>query len=346
MSEEVPNPFAEEEIKVETDNSDESSIVVEVEPTTREEDTNIATEPETTETNESDIVTNAKFESFSEELWEILEQAGISRKAFMIFVSIIIGIILLAIVYLIWPSGSESDSAPTVKAPTETVVEEEPNTENVAISDPNAAISIAYIAGKNFSPIEATPISAFGSDSGLDTALKIGTNNQEAKEEASQITQLLFKMQNIYETDVYELLNKSTNRRGKLAEHLKEFGDLIVEGEKISNSLDKQIAFLNEEANSLEITKNELENLYFLSAENLEGQKANEALNNFVEISKKLVETKALLSSKIHFNQMLDNSLVFLKPRYQDISLNKEAVIKGIKVFDVPESDIRAIITQ
>ena len=36
--------------------------------------------------------------------------------------------------------------------------------------------------------------------------------------------------------------------------------------------------------------------------------------------------------------------LDLLEPRYQDIVANTEALIKGIRIFDVPASDIEAIL--
>ena len=40
---------------------------------------------------------------------------------------------------------------------------------------------------------------------------------------------------------------------------------------------------------------------------------------------------------------MYVNALTVSIPRYNDIKANKEALIKGVRVFDIPGSDIDAI---
>lgn len=40
----------------------------------------------------------------------------------------------------------------------------------------------------------------------------------------------------------------------------------------------------------------------------------------------------------------IESSLTFLRPRYQDILVNQEAILEGVRVFDVPGSEIDAII--
>ncbi|MDA1060942.1 MAG: hypothetical protein O3B47_04070, partial [bacterium] len=41
--------------------------------------------------------------------------------------------------------------------------------------------------------------------------------------------------------------------------------------------------------------------------------------------------------------EMYVNALTVSIPRYNDIKANKEALIKGVRVFDIPGSDIDAI---
>ena len=78
----------------------------------------------------------------------------------------------------------------------------------------------------------------------------------------------------------------------------------------------------------------------------IHGQSArsSEFLDSFVVSSQKAVALQAEFNSLATVQEMFLNALKLLEPRYADIEANKEALIKGVKVFDVPASDIDAII--
>ena len=66
----------------------------------------------------------------------------------------------------------------------------------------------------------------------------------------------------------------------------------------------------------------------------------------FLEYSRYSTEIKADFNAKKTILNMINNVLKFLKPRYEDISLNKEALIEGVHVIDVKGSDIDIFIKE
>jgi hypothetical protein len=63
-----------------------------------------------------------------------------------------------------------------------------------------------------------------------------------------------------------------------------------------------------------------------------------------MEASSQTAKLKAQYGSENILKNMFINSLTVLRPRAKDISTNTEALIKGVKVFDIRGSDINAII--
>ena len=65
------------------------------------------------------------------------------------------------------------------------------------------------------------------------------------------------------------------------------------------------------------------------------------------ELIKKPIKDKTIfIYPKKTILNMINNVLEFSKPRYEDISLNKEALIEGIHVIDVKGSDIDVFIKE
>ena len=72
----------------------------------------------------------------------------------------------------------------------------------------------------------------------------------------------------------------------------------------------------------------------------LNGSRAYDEMQIFLEYAEYAGEVKADYSAKRAILNMIKHVIEFLEPRYEDISLNKEALIEGIKVVDVKNSDI------
>ena len=76
----------------------------------------------------------------------------------------------------------------------------------------------------------------------------------------------------------------------------------------------------------------------------MNGDSAYNSMEKFVDSSQQVVALKAYFSANQSILKLVNDYKNILEPRYEDISVNSEALIKGVKVFEVPQSNIDAII--
>ncbi len=207
----------------------------------------------------------------------------------------------------------------------------------------------AYIFGLEYNtdaavPIVAVPISSYGSLTGIETAVILGGIYENEEIRFAYYMRTLREMQNIYDVDIYALLDQSADRRATMDDFLTEMDGIIKESENVITEIQTVLDILEPQFNSIVIDRDEYEVQFFENINALNGELAYNQLQHFIVLSKQGDEVKAYFNAYRITNQMLINSLNFLQPRYRDILANKEAIIKGIRVFDIPGSDIEAII--
>lgn len=270
-------------------------------------------------------------QEFKEDLWDILEQAGITKGRIVWGLGVII-LVVLGLYFFVFNDGTVSVPEVVVDVPVE----------SVDLPNPSASENIitSYLLGLEFSKIDG---GAIYERTVLDDALKIGTSETDTERFVRYVA-VLRAMQNIYDTDVYALLDRTLDRRGEMEAHLRKMNDLLVEAEIIFNEVNLILDSLDEAYGVVGLNRDSAENQFFNSSEGLYGEEAYRELGDFVDYSQEAVEIKAYFNAYKILRDMYLNSINVLNPRYEDIALNKEAIIKGIRVFDVQGSDIDAII--
>lgn len=295
----------------------------------------------------------AQVDEFKSEFWDILEQAGLSKRKVLIGGAILAVLLLAGIMYLFWPSGDD----------TEIVVEQEPSVsvnennekadvsvdkvsdgEFVAAGVNNESVATSYTFGIEFAPLDVQPISQWGTLDGVLTGFILGDALYLAPNDFVRYMDLLRRMQNIYETNVYGLIDQAVNRRETLAAHLQQIDYLLQEGEATYYEVENKMATLDAVYGPLTESKELDETAFFTTLQNLEGENSYQYLNSFVGRSQEASRIKAYYNAYKEIKGMLGSSVNALRPRYDDIKANEEALVKGVKVFDIPESDIDAII--
>jgi hypothetical protein len=151
-------------------------------------------------------------------------------------------------------------------------------------------------------------------------------------------------MDSIYYTDVYELVDMYVDRRAAIDRHIQEVDDLLEEASLAFYEVGESMKSFDKEFEKISIEKDIFEEQFFIAIEQLLGQSTYDYLSLFIESSKSAVEIKAYYNSYKSIHDLYVLYIDSLTPRYRDITSNKEAIIKGIRVFDVPRSDIDAII--
>lgn len=307
---------------------DSNPDVIDVEP--------VETEPAERENSEGD---------FKEDFWAILEQAGITKKRILIFGIVLVVIILGIIAFFSFGGGDSAGGSDDEEEVTET---DEISPDSGYESDLVGIIS-AYIFGlehapKDFIPIVAEPVTGFANVSGMEAGFIFGKMGQSSQESFVSYIDLLRRMENLYNTDVYNLVNLAVDRRAALNVHLIEMDSAVSEGLAVYELLRQQLEVLDIEYEKVISQRDLYENAFFEDITALKGQDSYYKLGLFTEFSQTALKIKAEYNAKRTIRDMLINALNILRPRYKDISTNAEALIKGVKVFDLPDSDIDAII--
>ncbi len=175
-------------------------------------------------------------------------------------------------------------------------------------------------------------------------ALRLGGEFVSSEHRFSYYMRHLTEMQNLYATDVYKLLDQSYDRRATLTDFLNTMKVSIETGKQIYGEAAKAASNLNAADISANNQKDIFEQEFFTDIKDLRGQDSFTNLEKFVGFSQNAVRLRSYYKAYNYISQMYLNSLKKIEPRYHDIFVNFDALVKGVHVFDVIGSDINAII--
>ncbi|MBU1151631.1 hypothetical protein KJ632_02260 [Patescibacteria group bacterium] len=279
-------------------------------------------------------------EEFKEEFWDVLDGAGITKGRIVGFVIFMI----IAVIGVFWYFSGNSDGG-EVKVKEVKVVEG--GTEKSQPVADERALEFSYMIGLEYVPrelINAVPVGYYGDTAGIMTSLELGRSADEKQFEYKKYVSFLRKLENIYNVELYNYLDQSTNRREALDDHIAEMAQLIETGTMHYNLINQQLQVWDGEYEYAATQRQLYEEAFFKELNELKGETSYEYLVNFIEHGSFASEIKAYYSAYTVLKQMYANAINALNPRYDDIVANRDALVKGVKVFDLPQSDIRSII--
>ncbi|MBI4975747.1 hypothetical protein HZC20_03645 [Candidatus Peregrinibacteria bacterium] len=295
-----------------------------------------------------------EIEDFKEGLWEVLEQAGITKGKIAVFLIVLIFAVTGFIGFLngwhktifSWLSGSQvvevaTKSEVAVSVPPVSEKKVVPPAKNVPENELSAidSVSNSRFLGIFYGILPGDIVA----DDSVTSALALGTGFSSDKNRLIYYQQLISQIDNIYNVDVYALVDKSFNRDKTLNDFLNQMKDLIDKSEQSVNEINSVIVNLNSAYESDVAQRDSFQSQFFTNAQILNGQMSYGNLEQFIAYSQSAVRLKAYLNAYKFVGDMLSKDLLALKPRYQDITLNFDAIVKGVRVFQIPGSDIKAI---
>ncbi|MDX9970873.1 MAG: hypothetical protein RBS56_03110 [Candidatus Gracilibacteria bacterium] len=280
----------------------------------------------------SEIETFDDFDS-GEGFFDVLAEAGISKSLFFWIVGGFL-VIIIAIVFFIFGGYSlifgKNNDTPSEDKPivSESVVGDE--------SSLIGAIDVGEVSSDN----------AYlnGSLSGVSASFVIGDEYNSRRVDLVYYLELLSQMQNVYRVDVYSYLDRNSQRRESLNDLLDDMRGLLEDADVSIVALNRTLNNLDASYKPLLEKRDNYENSFFNSVDTFKGSEAYDNLEFFIEFSQDAIAVKAYFSAYSSILDSISKMVSLLSPRYDDIVVNKEALIKGIRVFDIPESDIEAII--
>ena len=296
-----------------------------------------------------------EIEEFKSEFFKVLESAGITKRKIVVFASVfVVAVIALLFfvfgwykVFIFWgdevSEESDSNGVDTVGGGLEA---------GDKLSDDSSGnifgVVSSYIFGLEYQPavenIIAEPITTWGSTSGLTASFVFGEIGDFKKHRFSEYAELIRSLKNISETDIYKLLDLAVDRRAALVDHLNLMKEFIGKAESTSVFIESEIERVRAEYMLLNDQRVVYEEQFFAEVQAMNGDSAYNSMEKFVDSSQQVVALKAYFSANQSILKLVNDYKNILEPRYEDISVNSEALIKGVKVFEVPQSNIDAII--
>ena len=265
---------------------------------------------------------------------EFLAELNLSRKhIFMAAGCLILLIILIigGIFGLKWYKNRKT--APAARPP----AAKEQEQEQSAKQESQTGISQSGLVGQS-----AVPLAEIGS-TGIFESANIGAE-AEAGVLLVQYIADFRRLQNAYAADINELLNKSTDRRSRLRGHVALLKKLHGEGAAALEKINLQLAIIKSQYEQKNKLQQETDVNFFEQLNAYNAATAQNTLEQFIEISREIVSLRARFKPLQKVQGWFEQGLPKIQNRIKDIELNEEALVKGIKVYDVRGSDLQLIV--
>ncbi len=338
--EEVSDAQDETKDKAEDANEDEEIGVQDVQQGVREA-ASVLEDEDGALTAQADIARDV--DSFSSKMDGVLQDAGLTRKhVYFCCGGVFVLVILFAIVFFgvkffvgFMDGGDDIDDI-------DDVVDEVPV--DVVPDDVVDDEGQVWVDGSLYGGILLGTDSAIEGQTGVAEGIDVGEVVDTYDDEYSYQIEHYGKVLNALEVDVNEYLNDFEDRTEGVDGLLVDLDELYEEGKEIISDLEYEISEFEAvfEGNVDEKTLYEEEFFAELSVQ--DGDDAVTALNSFVEISQEQVDIKAQYKAREKLYELLYSSLLYLNARIDDITYNREALVKGVQVVDVRGSDLELII--
>ncbi len=155
--------------------------------------------------------------------------------------------------------------------------------------------------------------------------------------------QNIFQIQNILNTDIAALLDAQKDRKPVLDALIESFDNLIKVSQENAAFVTKEVITMRELDNSLRSQLAAKEKQFTSSLSQFLPQDSSKQLDEYTKLAKEESEMKAQLGAMAKIDKYYQVGMVKLLARIRDIKANQDALIKGVKVFDIKNSDLKII---
>ena len=268
-------------------------------------------------------------------LMDLLREANLSPRHLKFCCSGVVGVALLVGLFfggkaaLTWWNNRPVEDEPVVEEP-ETPVEE-PNEDDYSFLD--ETILGGILVGEDKAE----------EDPATDAGENLGDNSDSGDSFSDQINDFA-KIFESLQVDVNVLLNNSDSRLSTLRDYESELNYEVYLAKQNLEALQNESNSLVEKFDAVEASKDELEANFFVQLQDLNAPAANSALNAFVQQGQEIVRLRALFNAREKLISYYEQALDVLQLRIEDITLNEEALVKGVQVVELEGSTLDLII--
>lgn len=201
------------------------------------------------------------------------------------------------------------------------------------------SLELAYIFGgikrSLFFPI---PLA----QSGIAAAYSLGFRGQSLDRFERYVSNIL-QVQNILNTDVAALLNAQANRKAALDNLIQSFDNLMKVTEESAALVTKEVVTMRESDTALRAKLLAQEKLFTARLSKFLPNESKQQLDEYLALAKEQSEVKAQLGAMAKIDKYYQVATVKLQARIRDIKANQDALVKGVTVFDIKNSDLNII---
>ncbi|HBB02227.1 TPA: hypothetical protein DCZ16_00345 [Candidatus Peregrinibacteria bacterium] len=221
-------------------------------------------------------------------------------------------------------------------------------------------INLSYQIGESYEFVHGGALTSFletayltgvlpgkksGINTGLALAFRVGFTKSILEDNVfKKYVRVFGELKNAYATDIYNILNNSTNRTESLNSELAILEDAYKRGKEQSDLILKEMAQLKADAKVVDAEKSKMEKAFF---EDLKAAKPDDSFDKLTSFTL-LTQKKGEISVRHNALKALDGYYkIVLKRvgiRIDDIKKNKDALIQGVRVYEVPGSNVDVII--
>ncbi len=236
------------------------------------------------------------------------------------------------------PAEEQSEVVPPVSEPVVDEVVEKEEEEATSPDKSGSALDVSiesgvYVGSESLKDVPR----AQGHSSDL-------TQLTQSEENVAVYIETLGSIRNLYETDVNDLMNRSRDRNATYTELLSSMKQVLETARKYIPEITARKTELETVFNELAVKKQAEEDLYFENLTENRAMATSKNLSNFIALAEKSVDIRARFRALDKIGDYMQRYTDALDTRIRDVELNREALIRGVRVYDVEGSDIRLII--
>jgi len=148
----------------------------------------------------------------------------------------------------------------------------------------------------------------------------------------------------VYDVNVYRMLDQTTDRQKAMNDYVANLHTIQDNSTAMSAEVKKQVDDVKVSYDSLTPDKTQFEKDFFVALKGLDGLKSDFLLKSFIDVSQKQVALKARFAALQQIAAYYDSSLGKLAIRITAVEKNREALVQGIHVVDIPGANLDIII--
>ena len=181
-------------------------------------------------------------------------------------------------------------------------------------------------------------------DAGVQSGSLLGTQGAETVYQAHVLE--FETLWELYKTDVNAMLDQSENRAQRFDLHLEDFEIALLEVQERQLELSTAVLAFRGELERLETEKAARETEFFDHLNALDAKASEDSLSDFKGLSALSSSVRADLSAYEKLLSLYEELIPFAQARLLDLQLNEQALVQGIKIYDVPDSDLNLILDE